>query len=640
MPIRPPTKNAGAGTGGGGGGGTAGAAFSLGPEQNEFNNNNARNVYEAANATWLAEYNENKSFLIAVGTTTIEYQRRNVAETDWEVVSAVIRGADGDDGADGTDGADGADGTDGADGADGTTVTANPGGTDGDDLNRLAIAGVNYNIAGSGMGGGMATSWERRIVPSITIAGARPDAIDGALATNGIFTVGGGSNVRDAFVQFEFPDSLRAAVTAGLLGVSFRFGYRFAARSGTLSSVLNISLIDADGTRLADAGNHVIDGNGGLGSDIVSLPSGTTVASTGNAFIRVNWINSTFNDNIGFGSLTLEATIQDTTGAPGLSSVEPDDLEGISRGSLQGGHLIATGASDIDVFQTIDPATLGGSGAFDLWADVTVIRNAIADTDRLVVAWSQGSGQPNRAVTFGTLKNELRWPTITQFNVVGTSRVATGTDISGDIYRYSTQIAQAGHASAVRIIGYTGNNVANPATTETVLATLASSVYAHASGQVAIPAGTTLTNAGDAYNLRLEAYEQGQTVGTSIPVAYHDYRIIAQADSALTHFGFVLSTEAAADINFTQDDISTQHGVAGTWTVSGLPMAGLQRLYWAVPTSEAQPSNWEQGGTTIAPTIEAAVTRTINSVEYQIYLFAAANAVGNVYNGTTITVTA
>ena len=635
MPIRPPTKNAGAGTGGGGGGGTAGAAFSLGPEQNEFDNNNARNVYEAANATWLAEYNENKSFLIAVGTTTIEYQRRNVAETDWEVVSAVISGRDGADGADGTDGTDGADG---ADGADGTTVTVNPAGTDGDIATRLGINGTNWNLGGSSSG--MAASWERRIVPSITIDGARPDAIDGTLATNGIFSIGGSSNVRDAFVQFEFPDSLRAAVTDGLLGVSFRFGYRFAARSGTLSSTLNVSLVDADGTRLADAGNHVIDGNGGVGSDIVSLPSGTTVASTGNAFIRVNWINSTFNDNIGFGSLTLEATIQDTTGAAGLSSVEPQNLEGISRGSLQGGHLIATGASDIDVFQTIDPATLGGGGAFDLWADVTVIRNAIADTDRFVVAWSQGSGQPNRAVTFETLKNELRWPTITRFDVTGSSRVAAGTDISGDIYRYSTQVAQAGHASAVRIIGYTGANVANPATTETVLATLASSVYAHASGQVAIPAGTTLANAGDAYNIRLEAYEQGQTVGTSIPVAYHDFRIIAQADSALTHFGFILSTEAAADINFTDDDISTQHGVAGTWTVSGLPMAGLQRLYWAVPTSEAQPSNWEQGGTTIAPTIEAAVTRTINSVEYQIYLFAAANAVGNVYNGTTITVTA
>ena len=620
------------GTGGGGG-------FSLGPETNEFNNTNARNTYEAANPSWLAQYAANRSFLIAVGTTTIDYQRRNLANTDWESVSNIIRGEDGDDGTDGTDGTDGQPGAPGRDGA--NTVTINPAGTDGDTATRIEVNGTNWNLGGTSTGG-MSASWERRLVPSVTIDGVRPASRTGTLSTAGSFQIGGGSNVRAAFIQFVLPDSIRASIAGGIAGVSFRLAFRLRGRSGQISTIINISIRDTDNDVLGTNGNVTFAGDDLTTSTVISIPAGNTdIDDTGVAYIRFNWQNGTFNDPITIDNMTLEASIQDTdTDTQGLTSVEPQNLAGITRPFASAGALIAIKSDDVDSFEQVDPSTLGGSDPFDLWADVTVTRNAIADTDRFVVAWSQGSGQPNRAVTFETLKNELRWPSITQFAVTGPSRVAAGTNISGDIYRYSTQIAQAGHASAVRLIGYTGNNVANPAATETVLATLASSVYAHASGQIAIPANTTLTNAGDAYNLRLEAYEQGQTVGTDIPVAYHDFRIIAQADSALTHFGFVLSTEAAADINFTQDDISTMHGVAGTWTVSGLPMSGLQRLYWAVPTSEAQPSNWEQGGTTIAPTIEAAVTRTINSVEYQIYLFAAANAVGNVYNGTTITVTA
>ena len=620
------------GTGGGGG-------FSLGPETNEFNNTNARNTYEAANPTWLAQYAANRSFLIAVGTTTIDYQRRNLANTDWESVSNIIRGEDGDDGTDGTDGTNGQPGTPGRDGA--NTVTINPAGTDGDTATRIEVNGTNWNLGGTSTGG-MSASWERRLVPSVTIDGVRPASRTGTLSTAGSFQIGGGSNVRAAFIQFVLPDSIRASIAGGIAGVSFRLAFRLRGRSGQISTIVNISIRDTDNDVLGTNGNVTFAGDDLTTSTVISIPAGNTdIDDTGVAYIRFNWQNGTFNDPITIDNMTLEASIQDTdTDTQGLTSVEPQNLAGITRPFASAGALIAIKSDDVDSFEQVDPSTLGGSDPFDLWADVTVTRNAIADTDRFVVAWSQGSGQPNRAVTFETLKNELRWPSITQFAVTGPSRVAAGTNISGDIYRYSTQIAQAGHASAVRLIGYTGNNVANPAATETVLATLASSVYAHASGQIAIPANTTLANAGDAYNLRLEAYEQGQTVGTDIPVAYHDFRIIAQADSALTHFGFVLSTEAAADINFTQDDISTMHGVAGTWTVSGLPMSGLQRLYWAVPTSEAQPSNWEQGGTTIAPTIEAAVTRTINSVEYQIYLFAAANAVGNVYNGTTITVTA
>ena len=59
--------------GGGGGGGTGGAGLALGPETNEFISIAARDNYATANADWLAEYDANTAFLVAVtisGTTT------------------------------------------------------------------------------------------------------------------------------------------------------------------------------------------------------------------------------------------------------------------------------------------------------------------------------------------------------------------------------------------------------------------------------------------------------------------------------------------------------------------------------------------------------------------------------------------
>ena len=74
----------------GGGGGDSG--FSLGPEQNEFASNAARDTYAAANAAWLALYNADRAFWIESG---VDIQRRNVAGTGWESVAGIIRGATG-----------------------------------------------------------------------------------------------------------------------------------------------------------------------------------------------------------------------------------------------------------------------------------------------------------------------------------------------------------------------------------------------------------------------------------------------------------------------------------------------------------------------------------------------------------------
>ena len=82
---------------GGGGGG-----LSLGPEQNEFTTNTARDTYAGANAAWLAQYNANRLFIILVGGT--QYQRRNVAGTAWEVVTPIAQGSRGPTGAQGPPG--------------------------------------------------------------------------------------------------------------------------------------------------------------------------------------------------------------------------------------------------------------------------------------------------------------------------------------------------------------------------------------------------------------------------------------------------------------------------------------------------------------------------------------------------------
>ena len=91
MPIRK------RGSGGGGGG-----VLDLGPQTNTFGTGTTanraaaetlRNTYASANAAWLTQYNENRSFWIRLqwDDGTVE-QRRNVAGDDWEDVTNVIRG--------------------------------------------------------------------------------------------------------------------------------------------------------------------------------------------------------------------------------------------------------------------------------------------------------------------------------------------------------------------------------------------------------------------------------------------------------------------------------------------------------------------------------------------------------------------
>ena len=74
---------------------SARGGFALGPVQNEFATDAARNTYATANASWLALYNGDRSFWIRVGGAAGEIQRRNTAGTAWEEVTPVVSGETG-----------------------------------------------------------------------------------------------------------------------------------------------------------------------------------------------------------------------------------------------------------------------------------------------------------------------------------------------------------------------------------------------------------------------------------------------------------------------------------------------------------------------------------------------------------------
>ena len=85
------------------GGGGTGTGFTLGPETNKFTGANeaaaetARDTYETANADWLAEYDDEPSFLIELTYgSTVAYQRRTGSA--WEDVTNLIKGETGDTG--------------------------------------------------------------------------------------------------------------------------------------------------------------------------------------------------------------------------------------------------------------------------------------------------------------------------------------------------------------------------------------------------------------------------------------------------------------------------------------------------------------------------------------------------------------
>lgn len=328
-------------------------------------------------------------------------------------------------------------------------------------------------------------------------------------------------------------------------------------------------------------------------------------------------------------------------------AIELDDSDG--------NHLVAPETGFVVI--TMTAPTLGARGRvyWMLAEDLRAARGAAPLTGgfytvatsgamRLQVPAQTANSSGNKVLVqhIGVTKDETDGgsvtpnPSILHFTVTGNQNPAPGS-IAGDKYSYDDAIAQGGNVSAARIIGFAGAPVKTRPSAFATLATL-TSPYATGSGEVAIPAGTTLASAGDQYTIRLEVFGEGQAT-TDQPVGYHDYTITARTAAAEVHFGFVgFPGGTVADVDFSSTDISTAGAAAGTWTISGLPNDNTTHaLYWAVPTSRTQPQHWTVAGFNIDNSINAPVARTINSVEYQIYL-GNAGYVGSRTNGSTIVV--
>jgi len=104
------------------------------------------------------------------------------------------------------------------------------------------------------------------------------------------------------------------------------------------------------------------------------------------------------------------------------------------------------------------------------------------------------------------------------------------------------------------------------------------------------------------------------------------------------HFGYIDKDEDIDDINFTINSVDFDiDGIAvKDWTVKNIEEGTLARLYWAVPIVDIQPNRFMQDRFDISNTIEASVRKTIDNLDYNIYLMKKVNAVDYRYNDTVI----
>lgn len=230
-------------------------------------------------------------------------------------------------------------------------------------------------------------------------------------------------------------------------------------------------------------------------------------------------------------------------------------------------------------------------------------------------------------------------PSITQFDLTSGETAPAAGSIAGNVYGYELAIAQAGHVSAARIVGYAGVRGSSRPSSVTFLKTIDAGNYHHDTGTVRIPAGVALA-ADEVYTIELQVFEDGQRPTADDPISYHDARITAVAETLRTTFGVIVNTEAVGDITLAARNgaelIFAQRASAiGNWTMSGIPAGDTDWLpYFAVPAdADDQIGGWYVAGISVSSSFAAAVQRTIGGVRYNIYLAVADASVDSVANG-------
>ncbi|WP_420431396.1 hypothetical protein, partial [Candidatus Poriferisocius sp.] len=216
-------------------------------------------------------------------------------------------------------------------------------------------------------------------------------------------------------------------------------------------------------------------------------------------------------------------------------------------------------------------------------------------------------------------------PHIGSFEIISGNVNPVAGSIAGNTFGYSYTISQGGHVGAARIIGFEG--ATKPQGSATVLATLTD--FNLGAGTVDIPSNITLA-ADEFYTLRLQVFDAGITpTADTQPVGYHDIRITAHAAATANyHWGRIIvdsgdadAAATAARVVFADDDITTGNAIAASYTAAPPSMGtDLYQFYLAVKDGSPEPVGWNSAGLAADSAFQAAVTRTISSVDWKFFI--------------------
>ena len=218
-------------------------------------------------------------------------------------------------------------------------------------------------------------------------------------------------------------------------------------------------------------------------------------------------------------------------------------------------------------------------------------------------------------------------PSITQFDLTLGETSPVAGHFGGNIYGYESAIAQSGHVSAARIVGYEGVRGSSPPANPTLLDTLDSTHYGHSVGTFSIPSTVELA-AGETYTIELQVFEEGQDPATDAPVAYHDIRIVTRAADAMPyHWGRIVvdsgdadAAATAARVAFATDDTAAGQALAASYAISLPDDANSYQNYLFAQADQPQPSGFTSGGLDASNSWNAAVDITIGGVAYKAYI--------------------
>ena len=276
--------------------------------------------------------------------------------------------------------------------------------------------------------------------------------------------------------------------------------------------------------------------------------------------------------------------------------------------------------------------------AADLRADRTAAEGLYTDAAHEIIlrvaAHDGGATTDNKVVVYwtgsttagGITPPPVVTPHIRTWTVTGDKTVPAGS-IQGKTYDYHSQISQSSHVGSARVVGFIGMEGDPSAVTQLKVI----NDYSDETGTLTLP-NVTLADE-QVYTLRLEVYEIGKTFADT-PTVYADYRITAVAATLRTHFGYILATQDETNIQASGTDISTAADAAGSWTVSGLPPNTDYRMFWRVPTANAQPSTFTTSGFAFTSTVEKVENVTISGASYTVYMTEADAPFDSTSNGT------